>query len=353
MKFDCIIANPPYQDSAVGQADKKLAYMKPLYHYFVKNAIDIIPADGLSVQIHPFRCFVIDTFNDWRRHVLPYIRYIKYYREPHKVFHGADIAYGVAIVYYGGTPRADGQYIKFINMTDYPDDMYDVPQDFIDKHNILLKSKYDYIIVDKIYKYGNMLYDTYNTHNFQYAIHNNTNIDKLTHSDTPKDGYIITKFSYDRYYYLKASECNHNYIKHCLNKYKVIIGKMLCGGTHLLCFTEPLDPGIANSASYYLLYACEHLDEAQFVNSYIHTRFIQYLIYMIKAKACNSLTEFKFVPDPFVDDGIIYKEYKKQNMDIAALNNFLIDKYVGDDIALKKCINNIKFDYRSGRRRIK
>ena len=353
MKFDCIIANPPYQDQAVSQADKKLDYMKPLYHDFVKNAIDIIHADGLSVQIHPFRCFVTDTFADWRRRVLPYIRYIKYYKNSYSIFPGADIAGGVVIVYYSGTPRADGQCIKFVNMTDYPDDMFDVPQDFIDKHNMLLKSRYDYIIVDKIYKYGDMLYDTYNIHNFQYAIHNNSNIDKITHSDTPKDGYILTKFSFDRYYYLKASECNHNYIKHCLNKYKVIIGKMFPRCRNMIHFNEPLAPGIANSASYFLLYTCEHLDEAQFVNTYIKTRFVQYLIYIINVKACKSVTDFKFVPDPFVDDSMIYKEYKKQNMDIAALNNFLLDKYVSDDITLKNYINNVKFYTSVGHRRIK
>lgn len=101
MKFDVVIGNPPYQDTALGE---NVTFAPPIYHKFIDESQKI---SDRSILVTPGR-FLFNagsTPKAWNRKMLSdlHVKVVYYEQNSSMVFPGTDIKGGVAITYLDKT----------------------------------------------------------------------------------------------------------------------------------------------------------------------------------------------------------------------------------------------------------
>lgn len=104
MKFDAVVGNPPYQEST----DTNFA--KPVYHYFIESAKNMMPR--YVCMVHPAR-FLFNagaTPKDWNDKMLndPHLSIVMYEPESQKLFSGVEIKGGICITLWQRDNKGKG-----------------------------------------------------------------------------------------------------------------------------------------------------------------------------------------------------------------------------------------------------
>lgn len=299
MKFDVVVGNPPYQESAKGESTKDT----PVYSYFYDLS------EKVSLQyclISPAR-FLFNagsTSKDWNTKMLTdkHVKVLHYEQDSSVVFPGTDITGGVAVLYRN-------QDVDFGEIG--------VFTSFSELNSILKKvTKLTDITLDSIvsnrgqYRYSDKIYEDFplemkKISDRRIASNAFTNLPELFTDSKPHDHseyiQIFGRMNSDRIY--KWFKRDYLSEPDTLEKYKVILPKANGSGaigqkssTPLIGEPMVLGPLVGFTETFISIGCFDNADEAQNALKYVKSKFARTMLGVLKITQDNPKNKWEKVP---------------------------------------------------------
>ena len=319
MQFDVIIGNPPYQLSDGGAA----ASARPIYHEFIQQAKKLEPR--FVVMVTPSRWFAggkgLDEFrktmlNDKR------LRVIVDYVQEKDAFPNVNINGGVNYFLW------DREHKGHCEITTVPPggksgDPLTRP---LNAYDIFIRRNESIPILEKVVAKKEPTFDTRVSSRKPFGLPTNFHGSSIkTHKSNIKfyGSGKVTWVSPDQI------EVNQSWV----NKWKVLVPAASDGNEN---YPLPIwdqagpfvsGPGEACSETYLVASLAKTKTEAQYIASYMRTKFFRYMVSIRKVAQHNKIENFSFVPDVPLDrdwtDAELYKRYSLSKNDIAFIESMI------------------------------
>lgn len=296
MKFDIIIGNPPYQESARGSNDTKFY---SIYNKFLDSSYEL--AD-IVTMIHPARFLFEagDTPRSWDKKMLndPHLKVEMFEQDSKQIFQGPDIKGGLVIT------------LRDLNEKYGPIKKY-IPNNTISSVFRKVTEKKDRNLSSIIYSAGSYKYnkdldsgmsDPEYVKSVSYSLKTNA-FERLPldfHEEKPEDGKeyveILGLINNVRFYkwIRKDFISDHDNLKY----YKVAVpasnGKGILGET--LSSPVILKPEMGHTQTFISIGQFKSLDEAESALKYIKTKFARTMLSVLKITQHNNPNTWKYVP---------------------------------------------------------
>ena len=299
VKFDVVIGNPPYQDSALGD---NATFAPPIYHEFMDLAYEV--ADK-AVLITPAR-FLFNagsTPRAWNRKMLSdeHLKVLYYEQDSSQVFPNTDIKGGVSITYR----NAKENFGAIETFTSY-EELNQILHKVSSHHEVTL----DTIISGRgVYKLSQKAIEDYSQieelqskgHKFDVgsgAFKILKNVIFFEHK--PEDGKDYVQVlglanSKRTYYWIDRAYLNP---PESFEKYKVFIPKSNGSGVLGEVLSTPLigAPFIGATETFLSIGSFETQYEAECCIKYIRTKFARVMLGILKITQDNTRDKWKYVP---------------------------------------------------------
>lgn len=346
LKFDVIIANPPYQDVVGGGSFTELA--KPLYNEFL----------DVSMQLHCVHILFLipsrwlsggnSVLDDMRTRVVTskHIRSIKHYSLSTDLFESVEVPGGVQYMHIDMTKSINE--VEFTNVSlnretmemevttlQRPLDKYVYADGRNCKQVMVLIDNKASIIIRKVYDYvksrGNIFMKdtTLSSTTFGLA----TNFDDS--AEQTKDKWVKVIKSHKEYTYTNESNITNN--SQYLDKYKVFVSRLSYdrGGLNnckqLFVTSRPFiaGKGVACTASYLVVATFDTEEEAINCANYLKLRFTRFLIQATISSIHVAPRNLMFVPiEDFrfsIEEQSLYRKYGVTDAEKEYINSLVRD----------------------------
>ena len=341
MKFDVIIGNPPYQLSDGGAGASAI----PIYHKFVEQAKKLSPR-YLSMII-PARWYVggrgLDSFrnemlNDNR------IRVLHDYLNASDCFPGVEIKGGVCFFLWNRENRGKCEIHSHIGK-----------ETTVDTRNLLEEGMDTFIrnstaisVLHKTNVTDNNSFSKLLNSGRHFGFH--TRVDwhndlsgtlqtadgQSSYPISSRQGKIMNTKVYIAYGECWISEKNITRNQQDVDKYKVIIPRSGNPGSTIIGKPKISEPGSCSSNTFIVMIPQENnLDVIQNVLSYLHTRFVRFLVGLRTTTQDMAPKAYYFVPiqdfnEKWTDEKL-YKKYGVSSDEIAFIENMIPPMVAYDD----------------------
>lgn len=324
MKFDVIIGNPPYQLSDGGNG----ASAKPLYHYFVKQAMKLNPK--FLTMIIPARWFAGGKgLDDFRETMLTDARIVKIvdYVNAKDCFSGISLGGGVCYFLWDrDNPREceytnihDGHISTMVrNLSEFP---------------VFVRYNEAISIIHKVLKNSRQtvseVVESRNPFGLPSSARGGQNLDSIVLYSSGGIGYISRE----------DVTQGHSMIE----KYKVIISKVTSehagepdknGMFTVLSTIKLLRPFEVCTDSYLIAFVSDIDVEAKNFAKYMHTKFFRFLLLQSVSSINLSKDKFQFVPmlnfDKVWTDEMLYSKYNISEEERFFIENMIKEKEMLD-----------------------
>ena len=290
MKFDCVIGNPPYQDTT----DSDSTRMPPVYNYFMDESYKI--ADIVEL-ITPAR-FLFDagyTPREWNRKMLndEHLKICMYEADCTKVFANTDIKGGVAISYRDCRRKfgSIGIFTKYQELNDILKKVKSIANNFLDE---IISSPLSFRVSDLMVKENPSLVGRLRSSAF-------TALSDIFFESKPSDNK-----DYIRMIGLSSNKRVVRYVRRdyivdaggTLDKYSLLVSKANGSGN----FGETLstliisDPGLGYLQTFIGIGQFDNLYEAENVCKYIKCKFTRAMLGVLKVTQDCPGPKWKYVP---------------------------------------------------------
>ena len=297
LKFDVIVGNPPYQENDGGAKGSAT----PVYYKFIEKALELDPE---------FLSFVIPStwynglgkggkdFKEWRKKFMSNRGVFELidYENPYKVFSKVINKGGLCVFVYNKNHH--GKCVIKGGLDDGSvGDVHGIQN--LDSDNMITRGKYSRSIKEK-------------------ANQNSGYLDSITHSRNlfKLEECVIERGGVSVY----DDKCDDNQIRittkdgdkwvdindikyhEVINKWKVVTSKASDGKNdkngqrRTLSIIRVLPPGFASTESYIIIGSFDTEAEAKSLESYLKTKTVRFLIYLIAHTHNITKGKFKFVP---------------------------------------------------------
>jgi len=319
MKFDVIIGNPPYQLSD-GGFDKSAS---PIYHKFVEQAIKLNPR--YLTMIIPARWYSggkgLDEFrskmlNDKR------ICEIHDFPETSDCFPGLNIRGGVCYFLW------DKEHAGNCKVTTYKNGNMSktVERPLLEKGSeVFIRYNEAINILRKVQKLKEDTFAKIVSSRKPFGL--STNFNKFDKHKSYKSNILLYRFGDNGYVSKDKVERNQNWIK----DYKVLVAKASPGGDSyphgVLSAPILAPPNTCCTETYILIGPFNNENQSKNVISYLRTRFVRFLILLIKNTQDVPKKVYYFVPsqdfnEPWTDEKL-YKKYGITKDEIEFINSMI------------------------------
>lgn len=323
MKFTAIVGNPPYQENISESAENK-SLSKQLFPIFIKNSIEI-NSKYLSL-ITPSRWFKGDaqdkSFLNLREFIRTanHIKCIFNYPKNEDVFKNVVIKGGVSYFLYD--PQYNGN-VYFYNCRDGKKDEQIRPL-FEEDLDIILGDGSEYAMIQKVTSGNFVSLTTITTGRNAFGIIGKKEvIDEVTH-DLPFDGDIKLRCKGNEIRYTNRRNITKS--SDILDKYKVFISKSAgdpAKDSKVIGYPYVGEPGEACTDSLIPVGSFKTRREAENLQKYMKTKFLRYMVSILKVSQNVTQIVYRFVPmQDFTDNSDI--DWKK---DIDEISRQLCLKY--------------------------
>ena len=319
MQFDVIIGNPPYQLSDGGAA----ASARPIYHEFIEQAKKLEPR--FVVMVTPSRWFAggkgLDGFrktmlNDQR------LRVIVDYVQEKDAFPNVNINGGVNYFLWDREHKGQCEIT-----TVAPGGKSGSPLTrSLNAYDIFVRRNESIPILEKVRAKGEPTFDkrvsTLKPFGLRTFFHGSS-------IKTPKSN--IKFYGSGKVTWVSPDQIEVN--QSWVNKWKVLVPAASDGNEN---YPLPIwdqagpfvsGPGEACSETYLIASLAKTKTEAQYIASYMRTRFFRYMVSIRKVAQHNKVENFSFVPDVPLDrdwtDAELYKRYSLSKNDIEIIESMI------------------------------
>lgn len=322
IEFDAIIGNPPYQSNIGDKGNSSLS--SQLYPLFIETAIKIEPK--YVTLITPSRWFIGQaqdrSFVNLREFVKlnNHFRKIFNYLNNGILFNNVEIKGGINYFLF------DKDYVGQVEFSTLYDNKYDVEmRDLFEVgEDIVLKNSIDYNISKKVR--NNKFIPLTNITTGRDAFHISSKIEileKIT-SDKQIKGYVIVRCKNNVIRWIEQSKIKRNI--EIFNKYKVFISKSAGDpekDKKVIGKPYFADKKTVCTESFFPVGAFDNKIEALNLCKYMHTKFLRYMVSILKTSHNVTQIVYKFVPlQDFTDKSDI--DWSK---DIEDIDKQLYKKY--------------------------
>ncbi len=297
MKFNYIIGNPPYQEQ-ISDEDSNSSLSKQLFPMFIQAAIET-GADNVAL-ITPSRWFAGDaqdkSFLKLREFIQEnnHIRALYNYKDGKEVFPNTEIKGGVNYFLYD--KEYDGK-VKFVNV-DKGVEKAEVRNLFEEGMDIIISDSVNYGILSKVKDYdGFESLMKITTGRNAFGIIGKESVVNSISSKDYFNGAIELRCKSDEIRWTKRENVTKG--RDIMEKYKVfisksagspnkdfrVIGKPFVGGIGAVC-TDSLIP----------IGKFETEEEANNLAIYLKTKFLRYMVFIIKMSQNVTQIVYKYVP---------------------------------------------------------
>lgn len=294
MKFDVVVGNPPYQETAKGESTKDM----PVYNYFYDLAEKI---SSRYCLISPARFLFNAGSTDkiWNEKMLnnKNIKVSYYEQKSANIFPGTDIKGGIAVLYHDKS-KDFGEIGTFTSFQEL--------NSIIQKVSNLTKKTLDEIVANRgQYRYDDKIYNDYP---LEMTVISDRRIasnafQKLPHlffDVRPNDGFeyvqIYGRFDNDRGY----KWFNRDYLAEpdTFEKYKIILPKANGSGAIGEVLSTPLigEPLIGFTETFISIGSFDNELEAQNALKYIKSKFARTMLGVLKITQDNPRDKWQKVP---------------------------------------------------------
>lgn len=327
MKFDVIIGNPPYQLSD-GGFDKSAS---PIYHKFVEQAIKLNPR--YLTMIVPARWYSggkgLDEFrskmlNDKR------ICEIHDFPETSDCFPGLNIRGGVCYFLW------NKEHVGNCKVTTYKNGNIGktVERPLLEKGSeVFVRYNEAINILRKVQKFNEDTFAKIVSSRKPFGLA--TNFEDFSSKKTGKKDILLYRFGENGYVSTNQVERNIDWI----DKYKVIVPYASPGGDsypHQI-ITNPIIgfPQSICTETYLLIGPFDSKNKCENVVSYMSTRFLRFLVLLIKNTQHVTKNTYNFVPiqnfsEPWTDEKL-YKKYGLTKEEIAFIESMIRPMEIDDN----------------------
>ena len=321
MRFDVIIGNPPYQLSDGGAG----ASARPIYHQFIDQAMKLDPR--FVVMVTPSRWFAGGRgLDDFRKRMLAdkRLRVIVDYIQEKDAFPNVNINGGVNYFLWDRDHEGDCLITTVApgGKTGEPLvrslDEFDI---FVRRNEAISILKKVKSKAEKTFEYRVSALKPFGLRTFFHG----------SASKTLKSN--IKLYGSGKVSWVSLSDIESN--KEWVNEWKVLIPRATDGNEN---YPLPIwdqagpfvsGPGEACSETYLVASLAKDQKEAEFIASYMRTKFFRFMISIRKGTQDNKAALFSFVPDlPMTKnwtDSELYKRYELSSEDIDYINSMIRD----------------------------
>lgn len=328
MKFDVIIANPPYQLNDGGSGRGISA--KPLYNQFVEQAKKLNPR--FLTMIIPSRWFAGGKgLDDFREHMLKdkHIKSIVDFANSADCFPGVNIAGGVNYFLW------DREYSGPCEVTSVRGPVRVTMERDLDENEIFIRNNSSLAVMRRITASNDVKMDSLVYSRNVFGIVSSEKGTKTRRSSTD---YLLVHSELGNSIttdYISANKVlkNHDVI----NKYKVVIGKVVprngevgvdpSVGYRAITTVHILKPNTVFTETYLLLATFDTLNEAENFAKYMTLKFPRFLLHETYSSMNITKGNFRFVP--FLDyskewsDEELYERYECTKEEIELIDSMM------------------------------
>ena len=324
MKFDYVIGNPPYQES-ISESDSNSSLSKQLFPLFMQAAIETTTEK--VALITPSRWFTGDaqdkSFLKLRQFIQEnnHMRVIYNYKNGKEVFPNAEIKGGVNYFLYDKTYRGK---IKFVNVQD-GEEKAEIRNLFEEGLDIIISDQIDYEILKKIKDRNDFVsLITITKGRNAFGIIGKESVVNSISKGEKFENAIELRCKADTIRWTSRDKVTKSV--DLIDKYKVYISKS--AGSPNKDFKVIGTPYVGEKGSVctdslFPIGDFSNLEEAENLAKYMKTKFLRYLVNIVKMSQNVTQIVYKFVPlQDFTDKSDINWKNKLDEID-----DFLFDKY--------------------------
>lgn len=301
MKFDVIVGNPPYQLSDAGNSSSS----SPIYQLFIQQAKLLDPT---------FMSFVVPArwysggkgLDSFRLEMLEdnQIAVLHDFFAAEDVFPGVDISGGVCYFLWDRNHKGSTIVVNHINgeVNIAQRELKIEGLDYFIRFNTAID------IYDKVRSKGEESFADSVSARKPFGLPTNEKISKQAFPNS------VNIFAYPDNGFVSRDIISKN--QDAVDKYKVLISKSYGerGSFPYLVIGKPFiaDPGFCCTESYIMIRVCDTKEEAENVISYLDTRFVRFLILLLKNTQDATSKVYSLVPDQdfnveWSDEELIHK----------------------------------------------
>ncbi len=319
MRFDVIVGNPPYQLSDGGAA----ASARPIYHQFIEQAMKLEPR--YVVMVTPSRWFAggkgLDPF---RKRMLAdkRIRVIVDYIQEKDAFPNVNINGGVNYFLWDRDHTGDCE-ITTISPGSKSGKPLLRP---LDEYDIFIRRNESVPILQKVRSIGDKSFAHRVSSRKPFGLP--TDFHGISNETIKRD---IKFYGSGKITWVSMDQLESN--TSWVGKWKVLIPAASDGNEN---YPLPIwdqggpfvsGPGEACSETYLVASLAKTKKEAEFIASYMRTKFFRFMVSLRKVAQHNKVENFSFVPDIPMDrkwtDKELYKRYSLTKDDVAFIESMI------------------------------
>lgn len=334
IEFDAIVGNPPYQSNIGDKGNKALS--SQLYPFFIETSIKVEPK--YITLITPSRWFIGQAQDKSFVHLREFVKENNHFKKIFNysnndiLFNNVEIKGGINYFLF------DKTYIGQVEFRTICYNGYDVEKRdlFEDGEDIVLKNSMDYKISKKVRDKNFISLTNITTGRDAFHISSKEDVLEKITSESKKTGYVQVRCKNNIVRWIDQAHIRRNI--DIFNKYKVFISKSAGDpekDRKVIGKPYFADKKTACTESFFPVGAFDCKTEALNLCKYMHTKFLRYMVSILKTSHNVTQIVYKFVPlQDFTDksdidwsknieeiDKQLYKKYALSEDEISYIEN--------------------------------
>ena len=297
VKFDVVVGNPPYQENISKTAGNK-SLGKQLFPAFIELSIQI--SNRYTSLITPARWFTGDaqdkSFVKLRNFIKNnnHIKKIVFYKNENDIFNNVEIKGGIQYLLNEKTYHGEVEFIVYDDINNFQSSFRNL---FEENYNVIISDINAFPILEKIRKHHFKSLTSITTGRNPFGVIGKEDVINKCSTDVYSENLCELRCKDNKIRWIDEKNIKNN--KELFNKYKVFISKSSGSPKSDKKIIGMPYVGKEKSActdSLFTIGKFDIIDEAENLSKYIKTKFLRYLVSILKSSHNVTQIVYEYVP---------------------------------------------------------